>query len=226
MSSINQTLIDKYKNEKFIIKTLYADSSNQIIDGIVNPFRIDNRQIMAPTDNQGSIPGCAGWSACTLAESIFWKKTGKLIQLDAAQVYAKAKTLDGQPKVDGTYLEASLQAAIELCAFDKKYKIGTFYNNKNKENVIETVKFLIHKYDFLQVGFTIDEGWYSCNNENYILKAKGRCLGGHAVNICGYDDIGFYILNQWGVNWGSKGYGIMPYDLFFQEFMYCTFVYD
>ena len=43
MSSINQTLIDKYKNEKFIIKTLYADSSNQIIDGIVNPFRIDNR---------------------------------------------------------------------------------------------------------------------------------------------------------------------------------------
>ena len=43
MTSINQTLIDKYKNEKFIIRTLYADNSNQIINGIVNPLRIDNR---------------------------------------------------------------------------------------------------------------------------------------------------------------------------------------
>ena len=39
-------------------------------------------------------------------------------------------------------------------------------------------------------------------------------LGGHAVNICGYDQIGFYIANQWGKNWGAKGFAIMPYDLF------------
>lgn len=38
-------------------------------------------------------------------------------------------------------------------------------------------------------------------------------MGGHAVDICGFDIEGFYILNQWG-NWGAKGYAIIPYDLF------------
>lgn len=41
-----------------------------------------------------------------------WKRTGKLVQLDGAQVYAKAKQLDGELDVEGTYLETSLEAAI------------------------------------------------------------------------------------------------------------------
>lgn len=51
MSSINEELIKKYKNDKVIIKTYYADSNNICIDGIVNPLRIDNRCLMSPTDN-------------------------------------------------------------------------------------------------------------------------------------------------------------------------------
>lgn len=225
MSYINEELIQKYSNDKVIIKTYYADSNNNIIDGIVNPLNIDNRQLMSPTDDQKNIPGCAGWSACTLAESFYWKQTGKLIQLDGAQVYAKAKLMDGQRDVEGTYLETSLQAAIELCAFDKNFKIGTFSNKQNSQT-IETVKFLIHKYDFLQAGFVIDQGWYKCNNNNFILKPYGISLGGHAVNLCGYDNIGFFILNQWGKEWGAKGYCIIPYDLFLQQFMYCAYVYS
>lgn len=225
MSNINQELIQKYKNDRVIIKTLYADTTGKLVEGIVNPLHIDNRQLMSPTDNQRDIPGCAGWSACTLAESLFWKQTGKLIQLDSAQVYAKAKQLDGQPNVPGTYLETSLQAAINLCAFENKnLRIGT-YANKHTQETIETIKFLIHKYDFLQAGFIIDEGWYACNKENYILKEFGRNLGGHAVNLCGYDSIGFYILNQWGTSFGANGYCIMPYDLFLKQLMYVAYVY-
>lgn len=224
MSNINEELIKKYKNEKLIIKTYYTDSNNVNIDGIVNPLRIDNRCLMSPTDNQGDIPGCAGWSACTLAESLYWKNTGKLIQLDGAQVYARAKLIDGERNVEGTYLETSLQAALELCAFDKQYKIGIASNKKDKDT-IENIKFLVHKYDFLQAGFMIDEGWYKCNFNNYVLRPYGVSLGGHAVNICGYDGDGFYILNQWGKSFGAKGYCIMPYDLFLKQFLYCTYVY-
>ena len=226
---INQELINKYKNDKLIIKTFYQakDRNGMLVnvDGIVNPLKIDNRQLMAPTDNQLNVPACAGFSACTLIETLYWKMTGKLIQLDSKQVYAKAKTIDGSPDEEGTYLEYSLQAALSLSEFDflKNAKVELFYNDKTN-NTIELTKFLLHKYDFLQVGFIIDDAWYNCTSKNYILKKGSRNLGGHAVNLAGYDQNGVYVLNQWGTNWGTKGYAIMPWDLYLAELMYGAFI--
>jgi len=79
MSNVNEELIKKYKNDKVIIKTYYTDSQGVNIDGVVNPLKIDNRHKIAPTDDQREYPACAGYSACTLIESINWKQTGKLI---------------------------------------------------------------------------------------------------------------------------------------------------
>lgn len=85
--SINQDLISKYKNDKVLIKTYYQakDRNGMLanVDNVVNPLKIDNRQLMSPTDNQGTVPSCAGYSACTLIESLYWKQTGKLVQLEA-----------------------------------------------------------------------------------------------------------------------------------------------
>lgn len=234
MSQINDMLIKKYKNDQVLDRQFYQyqdkDGKFVTLDGIVNPLKIDNRQLMSPTDNQGDVPGCAGWSACTLIESEYWKETGKIVQLDSAHVYAKAKMMDGEPKQDGTYLEYSLSAALELCGNDfiTKRKVGLFYPyGKNDQRTIELTKFLIHKYDFVQVGFRIDEAWYECTNENYVIKTGGMPLGGHAVFLAGYDCSGFYVGNQWGVSWGAKGYGIMPYDIFQKEFMYGAYLeYD
>lgn len=230
----NQDYINAYKSEEKILTDYYKFYQNgKKIDliGIVNPFKIDNRQIMSPTDNQTITPHCAGYSAATLVESIYWKQTGKLLQLDSHQVYALAKQLDGQVNMEGTYLEAALKSVLQLCKNDDRFnfldnaKIETFYND-NTESTIENIKFLLHKYDFLQAGFNIDEGWYDCTNSNYILKARGRNLGGHAVLICGADQDGFYINNQWGTEWGSKGFAIMPYDLFLRQFMYGAYIYN
>jgi len=45
-------------------------------------------------------------------------------------------------------------------------------------------------------------------------KEGERCLGGHAVICCGFDDKKqcFKIRNSWGEAWGDKGYFWMPYD--------------
>lgn len=227
MSTVNKELINKYKNDKIIIKTYYTDSQGVNIDGIVNPLKVDNRQIVAPTDNQGNYPSCAGYSACTIAETIYWKHTGKLIQLESNQVYAKAKQLDGMVNADGTYLEAALKAALELCDLEclKNAKINTLAN-KGDLKTIESVKHLIHKYDIVQAGFAIDESWWYVNNKDYILKSGGKSLGGHAVCLVGYDNIGFYVQNQWGPKWGSKGFAIIPYDVFLKELMYCAYISD
>lgn len=39
-------------------------------------------------------------------------------------------------------------------------------------------------------------------------------LGGHAVLMCGYDDVSqcFIVRNSWGSDWGDKGYFYMPYE--------------
>lgn len=228
----NQDYINAYKTEEKIITDFYKVKKNgKLIDvtGVINPLKIDNRQLMAPTDNQGSSPHCAAYSAATLVESIYWKKTGKLKQLDSHQVYALAKQLDGEVKTEGTYLEAACKAVLSLCAKDeelsflKDASVGMFYND-GSEKTIENVKQLIHMHDFLQVGFNIDEGWYDCTNRMYVLRSRGQSLGGHAVNLCGYDSDGFYVLNQWSSQFGAKGYAIMPYDLFLKEFMYGTFI--
>lgn len=61
------------------------DSSGKMIniDGIVNPRKIDNRQQCSVTDDQSVNPHCAGFSICNLCEALIWKKTGKLINLNA-----------------------------------------------------------------------------------------------------------------------------------------------
>jgi len=153
-SNVNEELIKKYKNDNVIIKTYYTDSNGVNVDGIINPFKTDNRHHVSPTDDQTRYPACAGYSACTMLESMYWKRTGRLVQLDSKQVYAKAKEIDGERDMEGTYLEAALGAAIKLCNFDflKNCKVSTFGNGKDLDT-IERTKYLIHRYDFVQVGF-------------------------------------------------------------------------
>ena len=91
----NEMLINTYKEDTKIISDFYKykDSKGDIIklDGIINPLKIDNRQLMSPTDNQRNFSACAGFSAATYIESLLWKQTGKLKQLDSLQVYQLAK---------------------------------------------------------------------------------------------------------------------------------------
>ena len=225
----NQTYIEKYKDQDEIIRTYFQvrDRYGRLenIDGIVSPLKVDNRQLASPTDQQGETPHCAAYSICNIVEAINWKRTGKICNLDADQVYAKAKLLDGDPNGEGTFLEYAIQAALNLGGFQNpgRRKVGFMYND-GKEGVIEAFKYLIHKYDFLHCGFNISTGWYSCGKDNPVISHTGICCGGHAVVAVGYDQQGAYIQNSWGKEWGGNGFGILPWDAFRQEFMYCCYL--
>lgn len=227
-AATNKYYIDKYKDFDTIIKTYYQtkDHSGKLvnIDGIVNPRKIDNRQQCSVTDQQGNTPHCAGYSICNLCEALIWKKTGKLINLNADQVYAKAKEIDGDINADGTYLEAAIKAAFQLGGFaEADIKIGTIYND-GTDKTVEMIKFLLHKYDFLHAGFQITEGWYSASESDYFIKDRGANLGGHAVLACGADPDGLYIQNSWGINWGHRGFAILPWQTFKKQFMYACYL--
>lgn len=224
----NKYYIEKYKDFDDIIKTYYKaeDVNGKIVDikGIVNPLKIDNRQQCSVTDQQGNTPHCAAYSICNICEALIWKKTGKLINLNADQVYAKAKTLDGAVNDEGTYLEYAIQAALQLGGFNgSKIKVNTAYNDRT-DKTVELLKFLIHKYDFLHAGFMISEGWYGASSKNPYAIAKGSSLGGHAVIICGYDQTGVYIQNSWGQEWGSMGFAIVPWNDVKSTLMYVAYL--
>ena len=224
----NKYYIEKYKDFDKAIMTYYQarDINGKVvdIDGIVNPRKIDNRHQCSVTDQQGTKPHCAAYSICNLCEALIWKKTGKLINIDADQVYARAKQIDGDISSDGTYLEAAIKAAFQLGGFNgSSIKIGTIYND-GSDNTIELVKFLLHKYDFLHMGFQITEGWYAANESDYFIRDRGANLGGHAVLACGFDPDGIYIQNSWGTSWGAKGFGILPWSAFKKQFMYACYL--
>lgn len=224
----NEKLIEKYKDFDKVIKTYYQakDHNGKLVnlDGIINPLKIDNRQLCAPTDDQGSESSCAAFSIANICESIIWKKTGKLVNLDAHQIYAKAKEIDGDKNSDGTYLECAIKAAFMLGGIDvKDLKINFLYNDGTAQT-IEMLKFLIHRHSFVHIGFQIQSGWYSCTNQNYYIPCTGQSLGGHAVVTCGFFPDSLIIQNSWGKEWGSLGFGLLKWEDFLRTFMYACVI--
>lgn len=194
----NERLIEKYRDFDRIIKTYYQtrDKAGRRldVDGVVNPHRLDFRQQCSVTDDQGSTSECAAYSICNLCEALIWKRTGKLVNLNPDQVYARAKLIDGMKNQDGTYLEYAIQSAFRLGGFENvdKLKIGFLYAGE-KETTIEKFKFLIHKYELLHAGFNISNGWYQCSQDDPVIKPGNTPCGGHAVLAVGYDPQGVYI---------------------------------
>ena len=231
-SGSNQYYIEKYKDFDKIIKTYYQakDNAGKLIniDGIVTPLKIDNRQYFSVIDDQSTTPHCAGYSVCGVIESLIWKRTGKLINLNADQVYAKAKTLDGSPDDNGTYLEYAYKAALELGGLGKyasNIKLGFIYNAYSKDDLKQVIKRYLHKYEFLEAGFSITQGWYDAGkNSDYKIKHYGANYGGHAVVIVGADEECAYIANSWSKDWCAKGFAQMTWDVFKQEFMYACYL--
>lgn len=222
----NQEWMDKYKLDNIVIKTKFADKDKNPIDGIVCPLKIDNRQLCSPTDNQGDSPHCAGYSAAQIAEAIYWKRTGKLVNMDAHQIYAKAKELDGHIEQNGTGVTQALIAALLLSAFRNKeaVQVNEIYGNGMDDTIVK-VKNVIHKYDFILGGFRITDDWYNCVNGKYIINnSANRFIGGHGVVICGYDSQGLFIQNHWSKDWGAKGFAKIPWNVFKEEFLMGAYV--
>jgi C1A family cysteine protease len=61
-------------------------------------------------------------------------------------------------------------------------------------------------------GITCYENIYQSKG-GVIPIGKGNIIGGHAILLVGYNDVTrrFKFKNSWGVDWGDKGYGYLPY---------------
>ena len=67
------------------------------------------------------------------------------------------------------------------------------------------------------VSVDITKSWFNAiNGEIPLPKTEDEIIAGHGFLMIGYDDRTkkFRFVNSWGVDWGDKGYGYLPYEYF------------
>lgn len=176
-----------------------------------------------PVDDQGSLPWCAAYSAANFAENLLWRKRGYHVEIDPAPLYSYAKTIDGDPNADGTYLECTLEALVKYGHFDGTVcKVKTFGNplfNLGLGDPVNDMKYAIHKYGVCMAGFQITGEWFN-PKKGVVTGSVTQAEGGHAVLVVGYDEDGFIIQNSWGKGYAHEGFVYLTNKAFREQFMY------
>ena len=137
-----------------------------------------------------------------------WRETGKIVQMDADQIYAKCKEEDKQMASGGTYPDLAMQKGLELAGWDKKYRVAT-----SKSSDIDELKRVIHRHMFASVNMVVSREIYDLYDGRFVYEGTGQKAGGHSLVCCGYDDATRMLIlqNHWGTEWGLKGFCLCPY---------------
>jgi C1A family cysteine protease len=210
-SEVNKEMVKKYKVDNTILESYFKNASNAKVTGVVFPLRLDNRQYCSPTDYQGDKPSCCGYSTAQILESLNWLDTGKIYQMDADQIYAKAKETDKQMSQGGTYPDLAMQKGLELIKDGtKRYKVMS-----STSRDVDELKRVIHKSMFASVNMVVTKDIYNLDDKNFVYEGWDKKAGGHSLVCCGYDEQSkmFILQNHWGTIWGLKGFFLCPYDV-------------
>ena len=101
----------------------------------------------------------------------------------------------------------------------KANRISVYQRVKN----IEECKEVIYRYGAVNIAVDITSAWRSAPRGRIQMPTPNEPIeGSHSFAVFAYDDAikRFEFVNSWGVNWGDKGFGSLPYEYFeryFQE---------
>ena len=186
------------------------------------PKTVDLRDYCTQTENQGSLPYCAAYTAVGFAENVMWRRDDYITQIDPVPIYKRAKQIDGDPTGEGTSLTAVLQVLLEKRYFDPNYcAIQVIYDSGDFES---SIKYAIHKFGCCLLACDITEEWYLCGPNKTAITGKSytKSIGGHAILCCGYNRDGVIIHNSWGEEWGAYGYALITWEALRKQFLYAA----
>ena len=202
---------------------------------IVIPVTIDLRNKFLEVYDQGKIGSCTANSLCSIFEydSINNFKGSRLFLYYNERLINEETNIDeGASISDGIYCLKKYGICSEnewpyniTNLFIKPNKL-CYENAKNNfvieafyiENDIYTIKYWLTKNEPISVGISIYSNFMNINTSKTgkvnMPVETDEFLGGHAVIICGFDDITkqFILRNSWGSHWGDNGYFYLPYD--------------
>ena len=208
-----------------------------VLPVVAIPVNFDFTKLMSPVRNQGNEGTCVAFASVAGVKEFQDKKEyHRLIRLSPRFLYSLCKKFDGAPFEEGTYPRIAMKVLLNygVChesfwpyvphqkslprkGGDKdaiKFKIKAYARINSQ---LEMKRSLIINGPFLS-GVKVFKSWFTKKAERdgiiSMPKRSEDSIGGHAICIVGYEDKAsiFKFKNSWGVNWGSDGYGYMPYE--------------
>jgi len=197
----------------FIAETIYSTEGEL-------PEEHDMREDLRPIRNQGSQGTCAAQTSACMKE---WQEKHDVAfneYMSPQFIYNNRANQDSE----GMYSRDVMKILNKIGSVrEKDYPYNSF------DPISDELRELAGKYKIA--------GYASVNSVEGVKKAlvkNGPCyfacpvynrtqrmwkprqgdkkIGGHAMTIVGYNDVGLIIRNSWGTSWGDEGYTIFPYE--------------
>jgi C1A family cysteine protease len=221
----------------------------------------DLRQWFSPVENQGQLGSCTANAVVGLVEYFERRAFGRHIDASRLFLYKATRDLLGLHGDTGASLRAAMGALAlfgvppeqywpykvahydveptPFCyAFASNYQALTYYRldppATPPQALLDRIKANAAAGRPSCFGFTVYSSIGQAASSGKIpFPTKGEhVLGGHAIDIAGYDDKlqihntspggttttgAFLIRNSWGTSWGMSGYGWLPYEYVLQH---------
>lgn len=178
--------------------------------------------------NQGRDGACVGWGTAYAARTIM---SGVSNVFSPSYVYNQTKVGDC---ASGTYPSRALNLIVDqgVCTIQTMpYRENDCYVQPNENQRLEASRYKISSYSRVNinvsairnqlatgravvVGGRVDY-YFQTLGANRILTQVSGSGGGHCYAVVGYNDEYrcFRVLNSWGTEWASSGYGWISYDI-------------
>jgi hypothetical protein len=205
------------------------------------PASVDLSGDMPPVGDQGNQDSCVAWSTGYAARTYLermelqrdWNVSIPAAQFSPAFVYNQlvrgncsagltiasaldlmttegVATMTTMPYSD---TDCQSQPSPQAAQYAAEFKISG-YRRIDTQN-LSVVKAHLAAGMPVVVAMDVDSTFMNLAS-NQEWASKGPTVGTHAVVLTGYDDAQhvFKLINSWGTNWGTDGYGYVDYNLF------------
>jgi C1A family cysteine protease len=220
------------------------------------PAKTDLRTWFSPIENQGQLGSCTANAGVGLLEYFERRSYGRHVDASRLFLYKVTRDLMKVTGDTGAYLRKTMQALATFgappeeywpyaiarfdiepsafCyAFAGDYRALRYYrldpSGTTPQQLLDRIKANAASGLPACFGFTVYSSIQQASTTGKIPfpAPKEGVVGGHAVDIAGYDDTlqvkntsaggpttkgAFMIRNSWGTGWGQAGYGWLPYD--------------
>jgi C1A family cysteine protease len=206
------------------------------------PASADLRAQQAPVYDQGQLGSCTGFAIGKGFREFLQRKNGESqTPLSAMWLYYNERVAQGTVKQDSgatltegfTILHSKGIATDSTWAYDiTKFAVkppaaadvsaaaNKVANPVQLANIDDVKAQIAAGYD-VSFGFTVYASFRNIKADGImpLPAANEAAIGGHAVNVVGYDDAKQVLIvrNSWGAAWGDKGYFYMPYAAFSKD---------